>query len=101
MVTPKKSLKFNVQKEEYRENVVIRLEGITSKKPINVKDGKVINFSILATRQQNRVGHKRTMLYEIIDHVKIGGLQNFDRYDKLNPVEISVRDSGVITYLSR
>ena len=30
MVTPKKSLKFNVQKEEYRENVVIQLERITS-----------------------------------------------------------------------
>ena len=41
------------------------------------------------------------MPYEINDHEKIGGLQNFDRYDKLNPVEISVRDSGVITYLSR
>ena len=101
MVSPKKSLKFNVQKEEYRENVVIQLERITSKKPINIKDGEVTNFSILATRQQNRVGNKRTMPYEIIDHVKIGGLQNFDRYDKLNPVEISVRDSGVITYLSR
>ena len=101
MVTPKKSLKFNVQKEEYRENVVIQLERITSEKPINVKDGKVTNFSILATRQQNRVGNKRTMPYEIIDHVKISGLQNVDRYDKLNPVEICVRDSGVITYLSR
>ena len=50
ILTPKKSLKFNVQKEEYRENVVIQLERITSEKPINVKDGKVTNFSILATR---------------------------------------------------
>ena len=31
------------------------------------------------------------MPYEIIDYVKTGGLQNFDRYDKLNPVEISVK----------
>ena len=94
MVTPKKSLKFNVQKEEYRENVVIQLERITSETPINAKDGKVTNFSILATRQQNRVGNNRMIPYEIIYHVKIGGLQNFDRYDKLNPVEISVRDWG-------
>ena len=41
------------------------------------------------------------MPYEIIDHVKIGGLRNFERYDKLNPVEISVRDSRLIIYLSR
>ena len=93
MVTPKISLKFNVPKEEYKENVVIQLERITSENSINVKDDKVTNFSILATRQQSRVGNKRTMPYETIDHVKIGGLQNFDRYDKLNPVEISVRDS--------
>ena len=100
MVTPKKSLKFNVQKEEYRENVVIQLERITSQKTINVKDGKVTNFSILATRQQNRVGNKKTIPYEITDQIKIGGLRNFDRYDKLNPVEISVRNSRVtLTYL--
>ena len=37
MVTPKKPLKFNIQKE-YRENVAIQLERITSEKPINVKD---------------------------------------------------------------
>ena len=67
MVTPKK-------KEEYRENVVVQLERITSEKPINVKDGKVKKFSIVATRQKNRVGNKRTMPYKIIDHVKIGGL---------------------------
>ena len=70
-------------------------------KPINVKDGKVTNFPILATRQQNSVGNKGTMPHKIIDLVNTGGLQNFDRYDKLSPVEISVRDSRVITYLSR
>ena len=101
MITPPKSLKFKVQKDEYRENVVIQLERINSEKPIKVKSGKVTNFSILTTRQQNRIGNKRTMPYEIIDQWKIGGLQNIDRYDKLNPVEIGVRDSEVNTYLSR
>ena len=73
---------------------------MTSEKPRNIKDGKVTNFSILATRQHNSIGNKRAMPYEIIHQLKIGGLQNFDRYDKLNPGEISVRDSGVTTYLS-
>ena len=70
-------------------------------KTTNVKDGKVTNFPILATRQQNRVGNKGTMPQKIINLVNIGGLQNFDRYDTLSPVEISMRDSGVITYLCR
>ena len=35
------------------------------------------------------------------DQIKIGGLQNFDRYDKLNPVDISIKDSEVNIFLSR
>ena len=41
------------------------------------------------------------MSYEIIDQIKIGGLQNFRRYDKLSPVDISIKDSKVNTFLSR
>ena len=37
----------------------------------------------------------------IIDEVKIGGLQSFDKYDKLNPVEVSIRDSEVNAFLSK
>ena len=40
---------------------------------------------MLATREKKKVGNKRLMPYEIIDQVKIGRLQNFDKYDKLNP----------------
>ena len=41
------------------------------------------------------------MSHEIIDQIKIGGLQNFDRYDKLNLADISIKDSEVNTFLSR
>ena len=37
MVTLKKRLKFNVQKEEYRESVIVQLERITSQKPYKCK----------------------------------------------------------------
>ena len=101
MVTPQKALKFKVLNEEYKENIVIQLERIIKYGSIKVKDDKVTNFSILATREQKKVGKKRPMSYEIIDQVKIGELQNFDRYDKLNPAEVSVRDSDVNTFSSR
>ena len=39
------------------------------------------------------------MSYKIIDQKKIGRLQNFDRYDKLNPVDVSIKDSEVNTFL--
>ena len=41
------------------------------------------------------------MSYVLIDEVKISGLQSFDKYDKLNPVEVSVRHSQVKKFLSK
>ena len=41
------------------------------------------------------------MLYTIIDGVKIGGIQFFDTFDKLNPVEVRITISEVSTFLSR
>ena len=55
MITPKKSLKFKVQNEEYKENIVIQLERITKAKSIKVKDDNVTNFSILANKEKKKV----------------------------------------------
>ena len=52
----------------------------------------------LATKEQNKVRSKRSMPYKTIEQVTIAGLQNFDTYDKLNPVEITVRDSELNTF---
>ena len=41
------------------------------------------------------------MSYVLTDEVKISGLQSFDKYDKLNPVEVSVRHSQVKKFLSK
>ena len=101
MVTPQKSLKFKVQNDEYKENIIIQLQRITNQDPIKVKDDEVSNFSILATREQKKAANKRPMSYEIIDQIKIGELQNFYRYNNLNPVDISIKDSKVNTFLSR
>ena len=78
MITPKKSFKFKVQNGEYRENIVIQLERITKEGSIKVKENKVTNFAILATREKKKVGNIRLIPHEIIYQVKIGGLQNFD-----------------------
>ena len=39
------------------------------------------------------------MSYEIIDYVQITGRQNFDNYQKLNPVEISIDSNKIVNYL--
>ena len=42
---------------------------MTKEESIKVKDGKVTNFSILATREKRKVGNKRPMPHEIMDQV--------------------------------
>ena len=88
----KKSLKFRVEINEYKENIVIQLEKITKKETIKGKNNGITNFLILPTKDQNKVGNKKSMSYKIIEQVEISGLQNFNTYDKLNPVEITVRN---------
>ena len=101
MITPQKSLKFKVQNKKYKKNIVIQLERITKDESMKVKDDKVTNFSILTTTEKKKVGNKRPMPHEIIDQVKIGVLQNFETYDKLTPIDISIRDSEVNSFLAR
>ena len=33
------------------------------------------------------------MQLEIIDEIKIRGMQSFEKYEKVNPVEVSIKDS--------
>ena len=101
IITPKKSLKFKVQNKEYKENIVNQLERITNEMFIKSKDDKVTNFSILSAREKKKVSNKRRMPCEIIDQIRIGRLQNFGMYDKINPVDISIRDSEVNSFLAR
>ena len=41
------------------------------------------------------------MSFTLVDEVKIGGLQNYNVYYKLNPVDISLGDSELNAFLSR
>ena len=51
--------------------------------------------------QRNKtVDGKRAMSYEIVDTIQILGLQNFDDYGCLNPVEIIIDSNKIIETLS-
>ena len=41
------------------------------------------------------------MAYTIIDKTLISGLQNFEQYQKLNPIDIEVNGSQIISSLSK
>ena len=59
-------------------------------------ENKINNFGILSENKNERIGEKRLMsriLYQIL----IKGLQDFEQYPKLNPVDIKIDDSKIIS----
>ena len=83
------------------DHIVLHLEDIRKPGKIETKDVKVTNFSILSTKPKRKVGSKGKMSYQIVDEIRFAGLQNFSAYEKLNPIEINIRDSEIQEKLSR
>ena len=82
-------------------HIVLQLEDIRKPGEIETKDAKVKNFLILSKKPKRKIGSKGKMSYQIIDEIKIVGLQNRSLNEKLNPVEITIHDSETQSKLSR
>ena len=63
-------------------------------------ENKSNNFSILPENKNNRIGEKKQMVC-VIDEIIVSGLQNFEQYDKLNPIDIKIDDSQITSSLSK
>ena len=101
LIRPEYSLKFRVVHNKYMDHIVLHLEDIRKPGKIETKDVKVTNFSILSTKPKRKVSSKGKMSYQIIDEIRFAGLQNYSVYEKLNPIEINIRDSEIQGKLSR
>ena len=69
--------------------------------PIRKTENKIKSFGILSGNKNNRIGQKRQMPYTVINNTLISGLQNFEQYQKLNPIDIEINDSQIISSLSK
>ena len=101
MIKPVFCLKSRITEDKYKEQIVLQLEDIRKPGQIATKDSKITNFSTLRIKQKKTVGTKTKMSFALVDEVKIGGLQNYNVSNKLNPVYISIRDSELNAFLSR
>ena len=86
LVRPESSLKFRVVHNKYMDDIVLQVEDIRKPGKTESKDAKIRNFLILSTKPNRKVGSKGKMSYQIVDEIKIVGLQNYDVYEKLNPI---------------
>ena len=85
---PDNVLNFSVQQNTYKEEIKLHLAKVSSQKNIFTTSNKLKNFGILVTKKEKRIVQKRSMSIEIIDTIIVKEWQQFDKYDKLNPVEI-------------
>ena len=83
------------------DHIILQLEDIRKPGKIETKDAKVTNFPILSTKSNRKVGSKRKMSYPPVDEFRIVGLQNYNLDEKLNPIEINIRDSKIQGKLPR
>ena len=95
LMRPENSLKFRVLYNKYMDNIFLQLEHIRKPGKIEAEDAKVTNFSILSTKPKRKVGFKRKMSYQLVDEFRFVGLRNYNLDEKLNPIEISIRDSKI------
>ena len=95
LMRPENSLKFRVLYNKYMDNIFLQLEHIRKPGKIEAEDAKVTNFSILSTKPKRKIGFKRKMSYQLVDEFRFVGLRNYNLDEKLNPIEISIRDSKI------
>ena len=74
----------------------IKSENVIIKKIEN----KINNFGILSENKNKKIGEQRQMSH-VVDKILISGLQDFEQYHKLNPIDITIDDSQVILSLSK
>ena len=73
------------------DHIVLKLDDIKKPGKIETKDAKVTSFSILSTKPKRKTGSKGKMSYQIVNEIRIFGLQNYNVYEKLNPIETNIR----------
>ena len=83
------------------DHIVLQLELIRKPGTLETKRVKVTNFLILSIKPKRRTGSKEKMSYQIIDNIKIVGLQNRSLNEKLNRDEIPIHGSEIQSKLSR
>ena len=87
LITLIEKLSVSVQHKSYRERISLQVANLGSKTVITVSS-KIKYFGILYAKKETVAGQKRAMSCSVIDRICITGQQNFDKSERLNPVEI-------------
>ena len=97
IISPKNYLKFKTVGDTYKNKLKLELTKVHTKKTFEIIDNNAYNFGILCTENE-RVSEKRKMKEEILDVIKVIGIQKTE-YSYLNPVHIHIKSEKIIRKL--
>ena len=91
LVTLKNLLPFHVKKDIQKEKLSFELAYLEKTDKIVTSDKKIHNLSIVCVEKRNMGFVEKEIIIE--------GLQSFDKYKKLNPIEIKITDTEIYNKL--
>ena len=92
LITLKNLLPFRVKRDIQKENITFELSYLEKEDQIATNDNKIHNLSIVCIEKSKQM--------PIVEkEVTIEGLQSFDQYQKLNPLDIKITDSEIFKRL--
>ena len=61
LVLPQNKLKFNVERDIYKKDLILEVEKLHEKNPVVTSKDNILNFSIFCTKRNKFIGQKRKM----------------------------------------
>ena len=86
-------LPFRINEDTKKHKITFSLQNLEGKTPIETTDNKIYNLSILTVEKNNKMP-------KIEKEITIEALQAFDKYQKLNPIEIQITDGDIFKELT-
>ena len=93
VVSLKNILPFRINEDTKKHKITFSLQNLEGKTPIETTDNKIYNLSILAVEEEK-------IMPKIEKEITIEALQAFDKYQRLNPIEIQITDSDIFKELT-
>ena len=100
LIKPTDGLKFQLLKDVYKNSLSFELGKVHEDRSFTVVGDRVFNLGLLRTKKHKTIGQKRPMALEIINTIKIFGVQD-QNVNFINPLTVSSSSDTIIQELTK
>ena len=100
LIKPTDCLKFQVLKDTYKNSLSFELGKVHENRSFTVVGYRIFNLGLLRTKKYKTIGQKRPMALEIINTIRIIGVQN-QNVNFINLLTVSISSDTVIQQLKK